>query len=75
MAKNKIVRSMSLRQSTVERGQAIIDLYGLGKGMESKLADEILSRGYASILDSVAETTANGVRFNLSFSVDFDDES
>lgn len=73
MGRNKIAKSMSLSPGTVELSDAIIDMYGLGKDMTSKLADGVLSRAYACIADAIPEQTVKGVKFKVNFEIEFEE--
>ena len=74
MPRNKVVKSISFSPSTLEMGQALIDLYGLGKFMESKLCDAVLSKAYAAMGDVIPEQTATGIKFKIAFEIEIEEE-
>lgn len=73
MAQNKIVKSLSLRPSTIEAGHAVIDMYGLGDNMESKLADAVLHAVYSEMASMVPEQTVTGLKFSVNIELEFDE--
>ena len=74
MSRNKVVKSLSLSPSTIDIGHAVIDMYGLGDNMESKLADAVLHKVYSKMADQIPNQTATGIKFCLEIELEFDEE-
>ena len=75
MGRNKIVKSLSLSPGTLELCDAIIDMYGLGEGMTSQLADAVLHKAFGQMAEQIAMQTATGVKFKLDFELEFEEGS
>lgn len=73
MVRKKVVKSLSLSPSTLELGHAVIDMFGIGDNMESKMADEILSKTYACMADTIPDQTFGGLRFKVEFIIELED--